>query len=211
MAIFIQRSTVGTSRDRMTREYRSLLRTFGPKSPKALGWDNQSTQEAHFQALVREVKPGDELLDFGCGLGDLYGFLQRAHLKIDYKGIDMLSEMIDEAQQKYPQADFEVRDSLEDLEDNSHDYVLACGAFSYLLYDREGHLDYVRQHLGEFSRVARKGFSVDFINLDYNLRPSNGLFAIDLRGLQHLLRGFDFKIEESPLLEHFFAFVSLAS
>ena len=53
---------------------------------------------------------GGSLLDVGCGLGDLYGFLKREGVACDYTGMDILPAMVEQARTSWPEGRFMVGD-----------------------------------------------------------------------------------------------------
>ena len=71
-------------------------------------WGSQYTQEKRFGVLVEHVPlaPHTFLLDVGCGVGDLWGYLQQRGIVCDYLGVDLLPEMVDEARRRHPEAQF---------------------------------------------------------------------------------------------------------
>ena len=73
-----------------------------------LGWESETTQQLRFQVLIEKVDlTGLTLLDVGCGLGDLAHWLMEHGVHCHYTGIDLLPEMIDQAQalvtKRFPQ------------------------------------------------------------------------------------------------------------
>jgi 2-polyprenyl-3-methyl-5-hydroxy-6-metoxy-1,4-benzoquinol methylase len=60
--------------------------------------------------LLSPIKPGNKVLDVGCGNGRVYGEL--ANKKVNYLGIDFSDKLIALAQKNYPQAQFRVADIL---------------------------------------------------------------------------------------------------
>ena len=61
--------------------------------------------------FLKLVKPGDRVLDAGCGNGRLYNELKNK--KIDYLGLDFSQELLAIAQQQHPQAKFKLGDLTE--------------------------------------------------------------------------------------------------
>lgn len=60
-----------------------------------LDWANAKSQEARFAVLVGNVElSGKTLLDLGCGLGDLWAYLNRRRIDVEYTGVDILAEMV---------------------------------------------------------------------------------------------------------------------
>lgn len=63
-----------------------------------------------FQMLtdVKQERNLGSLLDLGCATGELYRYLAAYHPDIEYHGVDVSEPAIDRAQQKYPDASFQV-------------------------------------------------------------------------------------------------------
>lgn len=98
----------------------------------ALGWENQNAQVARFDALTDNLNLNNKtLLDVGCGLGHLIGHLRAKKIKINYLGIDMLPEMIQQAKTIYPNELF-IQQSIFDktIPEESFDVVFASGIFN---------------------------------------------------------------------------------
>ncbi|MFA4906015.1 MAG: methyltransferase domain-containing protein [Candidatus Margulisiibacteriota bacterium] len=206
MTIYRDMSFRGITPTEMVEVYRHLLRTHGAASPQALGWLNEDNHQAHHRILTREIRPGSRVVDFGCGLGDLFGFFRKVRLPVQYEGFDQVPELLAAARQKYPGGHFEARSSMEGLRDNSRDFVVACGVFAYRLV---GQIDFVKRSLAEFGRVSREGFSADFLAAEHLPELAEDYFAIDREHLEELLRGSNFQIETSPRLKSHFVFVGL--
>jgi SAM-dependent methyltransferase len=98
---------------------------------RALGWQSRQTQYGRFAVLVEIGSLArTRVLDVGCGLGDLYGYLQLQGIPVVYTGYDLLPDMVERARQRYPAVRFEVRDVLQDLGEEHFDYILSSGAFN---------------------------------------------------------------------------------
>ena len=59
----------------------------------------------YYVDIVRHYK-AKSFLDLGCGFGDTYALFQGTEIR--YAGIDATPNIIDEAQRRYPDADFEI-------------------------------------------------------------------------------------------------------
>lgn len=127
-------------------------------------------------------------------------------LPIRYEGLDQVPELLLAARQKYPMAHFKAGSSLEGLEAKSRDYVVACGVFAYRLID---HLTFVRRSLNDFTRVAREGFSMDFLAAEHLPGLAEDYFTVDREHLEELLHGSNFQIVSVPRLKSHFVFVRL--
>ena len=71
-------------------------------------WGGQYSQEKRFGVLVEHIPltQTTKLLDVGCGVGDLWGYLCRSGIACHYLGVDLLQEMTHEARRRHPDATF---------------------------------------------------------------------------------------------------------
>src|SRR2546428_11299742 len=69
---------------------------------KTLGW-NKGCQNVRFQAALEQVRPEEcaSILDVGCGFGDLLTYLRERDWPGIYTGIDIVPELIAEAQRRH--------------------------------------------------------------------------------------------------------------
>ena len=75
--------------------------------------------------LYELVKPGESVLDVGCGSGWVYENFKEKGIDIHYKGVDFTKNFIEGAKIDFPDAKWEVG-SAEDIKelDNSWDVVI---------------------------------------------------------------------------------------
>jgi SAM-dependent methyltransferase len=100
-------------------------------SPQAVRWTaaGQRARYEAFLALCGELA-GKSLLDFGCGKGDLCGFLRGRGVACTYTGVDIHPELVALAGAKHPEAEFLARDIEEEPLARTFDVVVACGVFN---------------------------------------------------------------------------------
>ena len=100
---------------------------------KALGWGSRESQAARFAVLSEVGKlTGASVLDVGCGLGDLYGWMIKKKLRVHYTGVDITPKMVERAQQRFPRTQFRLCDLLDGSQPMArHDYVLSSGIFTH--------------------------------------------------------------------------------
>ncbi len=120
-----------------------------------VGWKSKQTQEARFNALLAagDLK-GKSLLDLGCGLGCLYGYLKEQGWKGDYTGIDVLDMMVTGAQKRFPGIAFEKRNILLDPPRRQWDYVLISGIFNHRVKDNWAWIEETVRLCFKLSRVG---------------------------------------------------------
>ncbi|CAM3572817.1 class I SAM-dependent methyltransferase [Marinicrinis lubricantis] len=77
-----------------------------------------------------EPKPAEQILDLGCGTGDLTKAIADSGARVI--GIDASQEMIDAAQRKHPQLKFKVADAKQFQMDNLQDAVFSNAALHWI-------------------------------------------------------------------------------
>ncbi|GBR74493.1 SAM-dependent methyltransferases [Candidatus Termititenax aidoneus] len=127
----------------------------------SVSYNDRSTQCARFDTLVKYTVPGQTekftLLDLGCGLGDLYNYLQTSgYQNVDYTGLDLVPEMTSAAQKNYPAAKFKNGNFVADDLGN-YDIILASGSLN-IIFDRPDnqaqHIQNVIEKMYASSRLA---------------------------------------------------------
>jgi len=130
-------------------------------TPRGLDWNSVEAQEARFAQVTRVIDPKQpfSILDYGCGFGSLYGYLQRQGLDFQYTGFDVLPAMIDKAGELLagdPGVVLTTRE--EDLA--PVDYVVECGVFNLKLEETfDAWQRYVVENVHKMDRLSRKGFA----------------------------------------------------
>ena len=129
-------------------------------SPAVVGWSSTETQALRFQVLSEIADlTGLSVLDVGCGVGDLFGYLKDTKRTVDYTGIDLHQGMIVHAKRKFPQATF-LHQSMDQLE-TTYDYVMVSGAFNLRLSDNE---QYIERMIKQVFSLAKKGVAFNLLS-----------------------------------------------
>jgi len=110
--------------------YNRHLRDFGD-SPLSVRWTPVG-QRRRYEILLQIAADisGKDLLDFGCGKGDFYAFLNEQGVECDYTGIDLNENLIRLAERKFPEARFMVMDIEEEDLKEEFDIAFLCGVFN---------------------------------------------------------------------------------
>ena len=78
---------------KVIERYNKRLKKFGVK-PKTLGWDKERHFLRYHILLSQWTFNNNSLLDFGCGFGDMYNYIQENKLNIIYNGYDINNDLI---------------------------------------------------------------------------------------------------------------------
>lgn len=105
------------------------LRLHGDR-PEAVRWTAKG-QKQHYESLldIGDIH-GKKVLDYGCGMGDFFGFLRDRGVGVDYTGYDINEKLIALAKQKYPEGRFRVFDIERDVINEEFDLIFLCGVFN---------------------------------------------------------------------------------
>ena len=116
--------------------YRNALAQYGPNA-EGVHWNSERAQRVRFDALLGFL-PANlsrvSIVDVGCGLGDLYGYLSAiGRLPASYIGIDVVVPMVEIARERTG-CEILHRDVLADPLPGA-DYYLCSGAMNTLTAD----------------------------------------------------------------------------
>jgi SAM-dependent methyltransferase len=116
--------------------------------------------EGAIKSFIKEIKPGEKVLDFGCGMGRILEY--DLFLNADYYGVDISSEMIKNARQKWgnkPHTNFYVYNgTLLPFESETFDYVISTWVFQHIIED-----DKLEKLIGELVKLLRPNGLLLFI------------------------------------------------
>jgi cyclopropane fatty-acyl-phospholipid synthase-like methyltransferase len=127
---FRAKGTLGKNRQIYTRLY-DYHNNLGDRAGM-VGWLAKDSQLRNYSHILPEVREGDHILDFGCGVGDLVPFLYGNVEDFDYLGVDINEKFIDDASKTYPGFDFLQIDSPMDIP-GKYDLVVALGVFTWYI------------------------------------------------------------------------------
>jgi len=101
----------------------------GIKRAATVAWTEKNSQIKNFRYVKKYIKPGDSILDFGCGIGDFYNYIKN---KIStYKGVDINPDFIKIAKESYD-TDFELITGPEQI-GGKYDLDCAIGVFTWFI------------------------------------------------------------------------------
>lgn len=140
--------------------YTTKLQQHG-ETPRGVDWNSEESQILRFQQLCKIIDTTNHfsLNDLGCGYGALYKFLSHRCASFFYTGIDVSSDMVQAATQRY-QDDSKANFLLASEPKENADYGIASGIFNVRLNcsDEEWRL-YCEGILNTLDKTSRLGFS----------------------------------------------------
>ncbi len=150
-------------RQRILSAQRDAWRRHG-YHPNALLWSSREVQERRFQVLfeMSGLQAGDSLLDVGCGFGDLAGWVERQGMPVNYTGIDLSPELLEEGRRRFPGIDLYEGDLFDfNPPPESYDWVWVSGTLNRNLDDGG---DYARRVLARMFETCRKGMAFNLLD-----------------------------------------------
>ena len=157
---------------KLIERYNKRLKEYG-YDPRTLGW-LKGRQPIRFKILseIGDLS-GCSILDVGCGFGDLYGFLTKKGLPIEYTGVDINPNLIKIARNIYPHAQFEVKD-FQESGMGEFDWVFSSGVFNFRLPDNES---FIHTMLEKMFEMCKKGIAADFLSSYVEFRNEDAYYA----------------------------------
>lgn len=167
--------------ERIVAAYNARLDTHG-YDPRTLGWD-KGRHHLRFEVLCSHWDlAGLRVLDFGCGFGDLFGYLREQGVDAEYHGIDINPRLVDEGRSRFPDAHLEVRDVLKQGLEQPYDVILSSGVHNISREDAQG---FTRRTFQIFAQHAEVGFACNFLSsrVDRRLDHAHHSDPVDVLGL----------------------------
>lgn len=147
--------------------YDRRLAVFGPV-PAALGWTKNRHVLRYHMLLEPWHLTDEDVLDMGCGFGDMYAYCRERLPNVRYEGIDLNPSLIDAGRSRYPEARLRAANVLADGLDGEWDVIVASGLFNLKLGDNWA---FIQRMFALFAQHARRGFAANFLSnrVDYEL------------------------------------------
>ncbi|MGZ9221706.1 MAG: class I SAM-dependent methyltransferase [Anaerolineales bacterium] len=149
---------------KLNEYFTEKLETFGATA-KGVDYNGEQAQQIRFAELVKIVEPARpfSVIDYGCGYGAMFEFLQGRSWQFDYYGVDLIEKMVIAGRVKYkdfPNAHF-VRD---EKELRVADYLVAAGIFNIKLdTPYEEWQEFICKTLQRMNPLCSKGFSFNML------------------------------------------------
>lgn len=181
--------------------YATLVKQHGA-SVRSLDWGSQQSQYLRFRVLSELDNFTDaSLLDVGCGLADLNAYLDNAGIATHYNGVDLCSEMIEQARQEHPNINLQVCDILADKKLSNFDYVVASGIFARL---GDAPFETMQSIVARMYELANKGVAFNLLSIFANYQEEDEYYANPAEVLEYCLSICSFVTIRHDYLPHDF-------
>ena len=161
---------------------------------KILDWESRQAHFARFDILISQVlqpmidettdhrEQGLTLLDIGCGVGDLYGYVKRGidargsghghplAERVQYTGVDIIPEMVHEAARRYPEGLFLQGDIFTDqdvLPSRPYDIIYSSGIFNLNLGNNR---EFLQSAIPIFFKLASRRVVFNLLDPDHPVK-----------------------------------------
>lgn len=148
--------------------YQQRLTEYGPNI-RALSSGTEERRDMRFDVLSGVgIETGASVLDVGCGFADLYAYLRQRGCDVNYTGVDLVPELVEQARASHPNLDVRVQDIQTDPPaDGSYDYVVCSQTFNLRFEGRtEDNTKLVQDMMRRMFAIAKRGVAIDFVT-DY--------------------------------------------
>jgi len=122
--------------------------------------------------LDRPATPS--LLDVGCGYANLLDHATDQKLAMNYHGIDVVSELVDAASSRHPEATFRTLDAFDLAEEERYDYLVCNGILTQKL--QASHLDmqdFAKRLITQLFQHCRRGIAFNVMSSRVNFMADN--------------------------------------
>ena len=147
----------------LVKRFDKKYKKFG-KTIKSLGWDNSKNQRKRFENIfqISNLKKCKNILDVGCGFGDLFLFLKKYKIFLSYTGIDINENfiIINNKNKSLNKCVFDNK-SIFDFKKKS-DLIVSFGLLNYNKCSNK----YVEYFIKECFKKSNKAVLIDFISDD---------------------------------------------
>ena len=190
-----------TEKNRIIKRYNDRFAKVG-LNQAGLAVGTEERCNLRFKILAESgIRPGDSVLDLGCGFGDFLAYLQNNGLEVMYTGYDINPVVIVEARKRHPGRSFEVLDVLEE-DFPVFDFILSSTSFNLPLLEVDNYA-FIAELLEKCYHHSRKAVSIDFLSSYCDYLSAEGfhyqperIFAIAKKITKSVLLRHDYHLYE---------------
>jgi SAM-dependent methyltransferase len=155
-------------KETIIENYKSLFNKHGDSS-EAVQLSKEG-QLFRFEKLIEIADlNGKDVLDIGCGLGELYLVLSTKYSNINYTGVDIVEETTKYAANKYKDAHFYCQDLFSEPLSGKFHYVFISSIFNNAILNAS---DFLNKMITTAFDYCTEGLSFNFISNRVNFRDA---------------------------------------
>ncbi len=159
--------------ERVRSHYLPLLDKHGVSS-RAVDYHHEGNHLARFVILagIEDIRQAS-ILDVGCGVGHLAGWLKERGYEGEYTGVDILPEMVERARETHPDMCFEHADIIAEPGRFKADYVMSSGIFHM------GDAPFMHRVIAAMYGACTKGVAFNTLSTWDGTESQRGFFCAD--------------------------------
>lgn len=155
-----------------------------------VGWPNSQDAAVRYEVMMGLILPFNNngsqptLLDFGCGAGHLFEYIQKKYPnRINYTGVDISHKFISLCKSKYPNEEFLVYDFMTQEISKKYDYIIANGIFTQKLTQPfDEMMDYTLNIISKLFMASNIGIAFNVMSTYVN-KQREDLFHVPVQDL----------------------------
>ena len=157
--------------------YRNTFLNHGPTS-RGVDWGDKEWAAELRQTKMLEVikdlpKQPISLLDVGCGYGALAQTIKKCSININYSGIDVVEDMVQEAKKRNPDYSFKSVDFFE-MDLGCYDYVVCNGILTQKKSASTSEMNlYAQDLIKKMFSICKYGIAFNVMNTHVNFFKDN--------------------------------------
>jgi len=156
--------SIDETQKRLNKYFTEKLETFGATA-KGVDYNGETAQRTRFAELSRIIEPGKKfsLIDYGCGYGAMFEFINSRGWDFEYYGVDIIEKMVIAGREKFNSFS-NVQFTTREEELPKTDYLVAAGIFNIKLDSSyEDWQGFVCETLPRMNALCIKGFSFNML------------------------------------------------
>ena len=154
----------------IVKRFNKKFKEFG-LNIRSIGWDNNKNKDLRFKNIfkVANLKDCKNILDIGCGFGDLSTYIKKKKIKLFYTGIDINNKFIEINKKKKNKINCNYyNSSIFDFK-KKYDLNVSFGLLNF----KKCSNNYVKKFINESFKKSKKACLIDFISSDHQKRKED--------------------------------------
>jgi len=193
--------------DLFKKHYKKTFIEHGPTA-QGVDWKNKDEANIRYKIILNIIRNNNtSLLDVGCGYGGLLKYSKKEKININYTGIDLVKEMINEAKKQNPKNKFINANILEYNPKNKFDYVIANGLLTQKLSSSNKEMEkFMFDLINKMWDISKEGIAFNILTTQVDFK-NKGNFYYDPAKMIKYTSNFSrfFKIHHDyPMFEYTF-------